>query len=133
MTADDILSQFGLSRTSIRTKLVTLLLEESEALTSKEIEQKLDEEIDRVTLYRTIKLFEEKNLIHKIVIDDHTAKYRLVNSEKSIDHPHFHCTECDKVVCLPEMPLPDCGLPEGFSAKTQNTIVEGKCPKCNND
>ena len=133
MRADDYLAQFGLSRTVIRTKLVTLLMNEAEALTSKEIEQKLEEDIDRVTLYRTIKLFEEKKLIHKIVIDDHTAKYRLVNSSKGKEHPHFHCTECDKVVCLPEMPMPECGLPEGFSIKTQNTIVEGKCQKCNND
>jgi len=131
MEALDYLSLFGLNRTTIRTKLLQILDEANEALTSKEIEQLLDEEVDRVTLYRTIKLFEEKKLIHKIVIDDQVSKYRLINIKKGIDHPHFHCIQCDKVVCLPDVPLPCCDLPEGYSVRTQNTLVEGTCQNCN--
>lgn len=130
MESAEYLSKAGLSRTPIRTKLIHILHEATEALSSKELEQKLDDNIDRVTLYRTIKLFEEKQLIHKIVIDDQNSKYRLINTNKGINHPHFHCIHCDKVVCLPETPLPCCNLPEGFSASNQNMIIEGICPNC---
>nr|WP_321450231.1 transcriptional repressor [uncultured Carboxylicivirga sp.] len=131
MEAVDYLSEYGLSRTTIRTKLVQILSDAKEALSSKEIEQQLDDNIDRVTLYRTIRLFEEKKLIHKIVVDEQTTKYRLIRPNKNTDHPHFHCVKCDKVVCLPQTPLPCCDLPQGFSANTQNTIIEGTCQKCN--
>ncbi|MCU4163161.1 Fur family transcriptional regulator [Carboxylicivirga caseinilyticus] len=131
MEANDFLSEFGLSRTAIRTKLVQILMDANEALSSKEIEAFLDDNIDRVTLYRTIKLFEEKKLIHKIVVDEQITKYRLIKPNKNTEHPHFHCVRCDKVVCLPDTPLPCCDLPEGFSVSNQNTIIEGTCQKCN--
>ncbi len=132
MDSVNYLSQFGLSRTAIRTKLLEILYIAEEALSSKEIESKLDDDVDRVTLYRTIKLFEEKKIIHKIVIDDQVTKYKLINSQKGKEHPHFHCTECDKVLCLPDTPLPSCKLPDGFSIQAQSTIVEGTCQNCNN-
>ncbi len=131
MDSTEYLSRFGLSRTTIRTKLIELLNSANEALSSKEMEQKMHDDIDRVTLYRTIRLFEEKRLIHKIVVDDHITKYRLINIDKGTDHPHFHCTHCNKVLCLTEMPLPCCNLPEGFSVTNQNMIVEGTCKNCN--
>nr|WP_321407324.1 transcriptional repressor [uncultured Carboxylicivirga sp.] len=131
MGANEFLSEFGLSRTAIRTKLVQILMDANEALSSKEIEAFLDDNIDRVTLYRTIKLFEEKKLIHKIVVDEQITKYRLIKPNKNTEHPHFHCVRCDKVVCLPDTPLPCCDLPEGFSVSNQNTIIEGTCQKCN--
>ncbi|MBS2096898.1 Fur family transcriptional regulator [Carboxylicivirga linearis] len=131
MKPEDILAKHGLSRTSIRTKLIQILAEAHEALSSKEIEQQLDDNVDRVTIYRTIKLFEDKGLIHKIVVDEQSTKYRLIRENKSTDHPHFHCIKCDKVVCLPDTPLPCCDLPQGFRVSTQNTIIEGTCQKCN--
>lgn len=131
MGAAEYLSEFGLSRTTIRTKLMEVFYHADEALSSKEIEGKLDDDVDRVTLYRTIKLFEEKKIIHKIVIDNQVTKYKLINIQKGKEHPHFHCTACDKVLCLPDTPLPSCNLPEGFSIEAQNTIVEGTCHNCN--
>lgn len=131
MDVTNYLSQFGLSRTNIRTKLLEILHSSDEALSTKEIESKLDDDVDRVTLYRSIKLFEEKRIIHKIVIDKQVTKFKLINTKKGKEHPHFHCIECDKVVCLPDTPLPTCTLPDGFSVQAQNTIVEGTCQKCN--
>lgn len=128
-----ILSQFAISKTAIRESVIALLIQHKEALSTKEIEQELNGPVDRVTLYRTIKLFEEKNIIHKIILEDGNVKYRLINDHKGVMHPHFHCINCGKVICLPEIPLPAVDLPEGFSINTQNTIIEGICKKCNND
>lgn len=131
MEASEYLSKYNISRTAIREKLLNILYQSDQALSSKEIEKKLEDDIDRVTLYRSIRLFEEKHIIHKIVIDDQTIKYKLINPRKGTTHPHFHCIECDKVLCLPDAPLQNCNLPEGFSVQTQNTILEGTCQNCN--
>jgi len=129
--SSDYLKQFGLSKTAIREDVLTLLFESDEALSPKELEEKLEGPVDRVTLYRTLKLFDEKKMIHKIILEDQTTKYVLVNPEKGTQHPHFHCLICDKVVCLPNSPLPSCQLPVGFSVQSQSTIIEGTCQQCN--
>lgn len=127
----EYLKQFGLRKTAIREEVVLLLSNSKEALSARELEDKMEGPVDRVTLYRTLKLFDEKKMIHKIILDDQTTRYVLVNPVRGTQHPHFHCIVCDKVVCLPNSPLPSCQLPEGFSAQSQSTIVEGICKKCN--
>ena len=129
--SSDYLKRFGLSKTAIREEVLSLLFKSEAALSPKELEDKLEGPIDRVTLYRTLKLFDEKKMIHKVILEDQTTKYVLVNPEKGTQHPHFHCIICDKVVCLHNSPLPCCQLPDGFSAQSQSTIVEGICQDCN--
>ena len=60
------------------------------------------EKADRTTLYRTIKTFEEKAIVHQI--DDGTGitKYALCengcNCEIETDlHLHFHCNNCNEL------------------------------------
>jgi len=129
--SSDYLKRFGLSKTAIREDVLTLLFESEVALSPRELEDKLQGPVDRVTLYRTLKLFDEKKLIHKIILEDQTTKYVFVNPEMGTAHPHFHCLMCDKVVCLPNSPLPSCQLPAGFSVQSQSTIIEGTCQRCN--
>ena len=58
---------------------------------------------DRVTLYRTIKQFEEKGLIHEVIDTKGQAKYALCVTECTThehhdDHLHFHCSQCDRTI-----------------------------------
>jgi len=129
--SSDYLKRFGLSKTAIREDVLNLLFKSDEALSPKELEEKLEGSVDRVTLYRTLKLFDEKKMIHKVILEDQTSKYVLVNPDKGTQHPHFHCLVCNKVVCLPNSPLPSCQLPVGFSVQSQSTIIEGTCQRCN--
>lgn len=128
--SSEFLALKGISRTAFREEVLSILHHSDVALSTKEIEDKLEQTPDRVTFYRTIKLFEEKKTIHKIVLEDQSTKYRIIYEADKIHHPHFHCLLCNKVVCLPEMPLPQCTLPNGFTIQTQNTIVAGACEKC---
>lgn len=91
---------------------------------------------DRTTLYRTIKTFEEKGIVHQI--DDGTgiSKYALCepgcNCEIDQDlHLHFYCTQCDETVCLTEHKIPHINLPEGYLAEDANLVIKGTCDKCN--
>ena len=90
---------------------------------------------ERTTLYRTLKTFEEKKIVHQI--DDGTgiAKYALCelgcNCEVDQDlHLHFHCNNCDETVCLTEHKIPHINLPNGYLAEDMNLVVKGICEKC---
>jgi len=92
---------------------------------------------DRTTLYRTMKTFEDKGIVHQI--DDGTgiSKYALCepgcNCEIENDlHLHFHCSTCDKTVCLTEHKIPQISLPEGYVAEDVNLVVTGICSDCSN-
>ena len=90
---------------------------------------------DRTTLYRTLKTFEEKGVVHHI--DDGTGiqKYALCepgcNCELEQDlHLHFHCSNCNETVCLTAHKIPHISLPDGFVAEDANLVLKGICEKC---
>ena len=90
---------------------------------------------DRTTVYRTLKTFEEKGIVHQI--DDGTGvlKYALCEPGCRCDidrdlHLHFHCNSCDKTMCLTEHKIPHINLPQGFIAEDANLVVKGICDAC---
>ena len=90
---------------------------------------------DRTTVYRTLKTFEEKGIVHQI--DDGTGvlKYALREPGCRCDidrdlHLHFHCNSCDKTICLTEHKIPHINLPQGFIAEDANLVVKGICDAC---
>jgi len=90
---------------------------------------------DRTTLYRTLKTFEEKAVVHQI--DDGTGiqKFALCelgcNCELEQDlHLHFHCSNCNETVCLTEHKIPHIILPDGYVAEDANLVLKGICEKC---
>lgn len=90
---------------------------------------------ERTTMYRTIKTFEDKGIVHQI--DDGTgiSKYALCEDGCTIEdhndlHLHFHCSNCDETTCLTEYKIPQISLPPGYSAHDMNLVVQGICDKC---
>ena len=90
---------------------------------------------DRTTVYRTLKTFEEKGIVHQI--DDGTGvlKYALCEPGCRCDidrdlHLHFHCNSCDKTIRLTEHKIPHINLPQGFIAEDANLVVKGICDAC---
>jgi Fur family transcriptional regulator, ferric uptake regulator len=130
----DLLKSKGLNVTEIRRQLVALLFTPGSALTQKEIEEELEQElgsVDRVTLYRNLRILMEKQVIHQITIDAQTVKYKLAGAHKKTDHPHFHCSCCDKLLCMPQVKIAENMLPGGFVIKSSQLIIEGLCDLCN--
>ncbi|HMB64482.1 MAG TPA: transcriptional repressor [Eudoraea sp.] len=90
---------------------------------------------DRTTLYRTLRKFEDKGIVHQIEDGTGIAKYALCepgcNCEIDQDlHLHFHCTSCSETVCLTEHKIPHISLPEGYLAEDANLVITGICEKC---
>ena len=134
--AEEKLVDKNINPTAMRILVLDLLLKQRSAISLSDIEKSL-EPADRTTIYRTLKTFEEKGLIH--TIDDGTLspKYALCLEECGTDehhdlHVHFYCTFCKETFCLPNCKIPDVNLPGGFTSTEMNLIVKGVCSKCKN-
>lgn len=124
----------GIRPTVMRILIYKYMAEKNNALALADVEQAF-QKAERTTLYRTIKTFEEKGIVHQI--DDGTGvlKYALCepgcNCEIDRDlHLHFHCNSCDKTICLTQHKIPHINLPEGFMAEDANLVVKGICDSC---
>ncbi len=132
-----ILSNHKLRNTEIRREMLAVFLESDCALSHHDIEKKLDSKHDRVTLYRTLKSFEEKGIIHRIANHTDTIEYALCKDDcrdhhkHSDNHAHFNCEICSKTFCLDDVGIPDLKIPKDFNANDFQLLVTGICDKCN--
>ncbi len=134
-TSSEILEHNGLRKTAIRLRVLDVFLQSKEALSHALLETELDE-TDRVTLYRTLKTFEEKGIIHKAEDGTGVGRFALCHADSCADHKHddehahFHCEKCGKTVCLEQVIVPQVNLPEGFSGNSSHLIIKGTCEQC---
>jgi Fur family ferric uptake transcriptional regulator len=130
-----ILRSNGLSKTEVRKKVLELFLESEVALSLQDIESAFGK-LDRITLYRTLKTFEGKGIIHKAIDGTNHPKYAMCVSDCSEhhhedNHAHFHCLQCEKTICLDHVPTPNIpNIPENYSVEETNLILSGICADC---
>lgn len=132
---EQILKDFRLRNTSSRTDILQLFLVHPYALSYSDIEREVAETYDRVTVYRTLKTFLDKGLVHKVLDDGGTLKYALCKehcstAEHHHEHVHFKCTQCGQTNCLEDAEIPEVRLPRGYKAQGLNLLIQGICPKC---
>ena len=130
-----ILKESKLRKTAIRKDVLELFLKEKgRAISSKEIEESL-ENPDRITLYRTLRTFEQSGVIHQALDGSGTAKYALCASgctehAHHDEHAHFHCTNCGKTICLDARIDSQIRIPDGFKLEQAHLMLEGECADC---
>jgi Fur family ferric uptake transcriptional regulator len=119
--------------TAMRELVLKVLSDQSAAISLADLEQKF-EKVDKVTLYRTLKTFEENKLIHSIDDGTGSVKYALCKETCQCHpedlHVHFLCTKCKKTYCLTDIPVPSVNLPTHFTLETINMVVKGICVNC---
>ncbi|MFV0540785.1 MAG: Fur family transcriptional regulator [Aestuariibaculum sp.] len=132
--AEQLLTSKQIRVTAMRLLVFKFLAQKTTAASLTDIEKAFNT-ADRTTLYRTIKTFEEKAIVHQI--DDGTGiiKYALCENDCDCEietdlHLHFHCNNCNTTVCLTEHKIPKIKVPEGFIAENVNLVVKGVCDKC---
>jgi Fur family ferric uptake transcriptional regulator len=136
MNSTHILKQAQLSVTENRTKILNLFINAQSALSHADIENKLKQQFDRVSIYRTLQVFVEKGIIHTIPSIDNSISYALCKGDcregKHHDnHVHFICDRCSSTYCLDKVAVPAIQLPEKFTKNQINVLVSGVCKKCN--
>ncbi len=130
-----VLSKHDLRNTEKRRNILRLFLANNHALSTKNIEENLNKNIDRVTLYRLLNSFEEHGLIHKVVNQKNETFYAKCNSCHSNhrdEHLHFHCNNCNKVYCLDQIDTSKINIPKDFSYQSMTLDIYGTCKNCNN-
>ncbi len=130
-----ILKKNNLSVTDSRLHILELFYNAKGALAHSDIEKQTGEEIDRVTIYRTLQTFEEKGIIHTIPTADNSVKYALCKDRceeghHHDNHVHFICDHCGKTICLDDVLVPEVKLPKGFEPHQSNMVVTGSCNIC---
>jgi Fur family ferric uptake transcriptional regulator len=130
---EKVLENRNITPTAMRLLVLQFLSEQKMAVSLKDLEEGLVR-ADRSTIFRTLKTFEEKKLIHSI--DDGTGalKYALCyencNCAPEDIHYHFHCEKCDSTFCLDSVRVPGIELPRGFQLQQANLVIKGLCPNC---
>ena len=132
---ENILKCHGLRKTEMRCQVLRLFLSANrEAITHPELERRMPD-ADRITLYRSLKSFEEKGIIHQVVDGTQAMRYALCtdtcNEHQHLDqHAHFHCNDCGKTICLEENLATPFNVPLGFQVAQAHLVLKGKCGNC---
>ncbi|MFO0600869.1 MAG: Fur family transcriptional regulator [Myxococcaceae bacterium] len=127
----------GLRSTSPRVAVLKRLMGASTPISHGELVDALaDEGMDRTTVYRNLVDLTEAGLVQRTDLGDHVWRFELKRpNEEGVRHPHFTCTDCGSVVCLPEVTLsvkPGKGVPRALVRPNKRVEIQlrGKCDGC---
>jgi Fur family ferric uptake transcriptional regulator len=119
-----------------KTKGVTLVLnifeEKSEALSVVKLIELLKNDLNKTTIYRMLDRLEQEGIIHSFNARDGLKWYAKCKgcstNSHSDKHPHFQCTECEKVECLSlEVKIPSI---TNRKIDTSEILLVGQCEAC---
>lgn len=130
----------GLRATSSRVAVLECMLATGGPLTHADVCDRLkDEGFDRATVYRNLADLTDAGLLRRSDLGDHLWRFEL-KSEGAHDehgggevHPHFVCTECGAVACLPDGVVAIAstkGAPRSLRAGKVDIQVRGACNDC---
>ncbi len=130
------LAHHGLRNTPFRRQVLDAFMKyRGEAVTIDLVEVHIGEH-DRITLYRTIKSFIDKGIIHQTVDQHGHQKYALCDhhcDEHSHhdEHIHFECDQCKRMLCV-DVPVQvaNFDLPHGFKVSEVKVSMTGLCVDC---
>lgn len=130
---DSYLSSKGLRRTKQREVIIEAAFATTEHFTAEELldmARKLDRSVSRATVYRTLSLLVECNLLREVDLGRDQTYYDPNFLEKP-QHNHLICTDCDKVVEFEDdhiALLEDCITRRlGFKPTMKSIRIEASC------
>lgn len=113
-----------------RLRVLEYLLKYRNHPTAEDIYSELIKEIptlSRTTIYNTLKLFVEKNIVIILSIGNNEARFDATVS----NHGHFRCEDCGRIDDF--VIDPDCFSPKelnGYKITGKSVYFKGICPDC---
>ncbi len=133
----DMLRKAGLRSTGPRVAVLRWLSQKATPVSHPELFEALaDAGFDRATLYRNLVDLAEAGIVRRTDLGDHVWRYELRSSEDGhiVEHPHFVCTDCGEVACLPgvAVKIVTTNTETPRSVKTRKVAVQlsGRCNEC---
>jgi Fur family ferric uptake transcriptional regulator len=126
----------GLRSTAPRVAVLRALEAATSPLSHADLVDSLgDEGYDRVTIYRNLTDLTEVGLVARSDLGDHVWRFELRRGgeDHSSIHPHFTCTDCGTVSCLPEESVrltAAKGAPKAVMARAVEVHLRGLCDRC---
>ena len=119
--------------TAMRVLVLKILVQKQRAVSLLEIQQQF-EQVDRSTIFRTLKTFEKHCIIHKVDDGTGATKFALCSDNCSCAlgdlHAHFYCTRCTQTTCLKDHLIEKPVLPEHFMFESASFVIKGICAAC---
>jgi Fur family ferric uptake transcriptional regulator len=87
---------------------------------------------DRATIYRNLTDLAGAGLARRTDVGDHVWRFEAVTNDHDTAHPHFVCTECGTVECMPEIELAvrRAKAPRAVRNRQVEVHVRGLCDAC---
>lgn len=131
---EQLLNGKGVKPTSNRILVVRELMKASRPISLADLESSLGFSVDKASIFRTLELFAEKEVVHVIEDGSRSLKYELCGGTKSHSmedqHVHFYCEKCKETYCFRTLNVPLVDVPQGFERHSVNYMIKGICPKC---
>ncbi|MGL5650641.1 MAG: Fur family transcriptional regulator [Paraclostridium sp.] len=136
-----VISKSGYKVTTQKILILEVMLNDSNHLSAKDIHDKLKQKnIGLATIYRSLNLFIELNIIKKVEIDNITY-YEMKIFSKNPFHIHFKCSKCGSIIDInnKDINIDYIGiirkieLEENFEIEDSDIMFKGICDKCKED
>ena len=126
----DIMKSKGISPSITRTKIFSFFDDTNHHPTVDEIYQGLVQELptlSKTTVYNTLKLFCEHNLVKPVTINSSESRYEMYHEP----HSHFQCNSCGEITDIPYI-KPTYSIKEldGYIVTEDEVHLTGICPSC---
>jgi Fur family ferric uptake transcriptional regulator len=123
----------GLRATPSRIAVIELLRAESAPMSHGDVADRLAAQPwDRATIYRNLTDLAGAGLARRTDVGDHVWRFEAVTNDHDTAHPHFVCTECGTVECMPEIELAvrRARAPRSVRNRQVEVHVRGLCDAC---
>ncbi|MET0388619.1 MAG: transcriptional repressor [Polyangiales bacterium] len=135
-THSGVIRQAGLRVTQPRLAVLHVLTKYARPLSHADLIDALDGQgFDRVTLYRNLNDLADAGIVARTEVGDRVWRFELRNGDDSHTgiHPHFTCTDCGTVSCLPENVVrinKSVRLPKAVRDQSVEVSLRGVCDRC---
>lgn len=130
-TATQRLDEAGYRSGAARRAVVSLLAEESCALTALEIDRRLDS-VGRASVYRTLDQLEGLHLVQRVEIGGDAAGYERVDPDQH--HHHIVCEACGQLSPFAseelERAIEAVARRSDFTVDAHDVVLRGTCATC---
>lgn len=128
------LQETGLDPTEHRLRILLAVGNTPHPSSALEILEKVrsDRDINRVTVYRILDLLVEHQVLNRLGLGEKSQRFCLREAPDDT-HPHFHCTRCDRFLCLDAQALAlDHQTLDSLALEISHVDIrlEGICPAC---
>jgi Fur family ferric uptake transcriptional regulator len=124
----------GLRATPSRIAVLHLLRAAAAPVSHSDVVAKLASQAwDPATIYRNLTDLADVGLARRTDVGDHVWRFEAITgSHQASAHPHFVCTECGTVECLPELEymMSRAKTPRAIRQKRVEVQMRGLCDAC---